>query len=198
LFEIAGWLTWIFPFAGALLTPVMAKIDPRLRNYSAIVFSLLGAVSAALLIPTALFGPPQDLQVPWIQSLNIKAGVLLDPLSVIMANVVSWISFLIMVYSLAYMHGDDGLSRYWFFMNFFIGNMLLLVMSDNLFQLFFGWEGVGLCSYALIGHWYKDPMDKWVGTLGHKSLNVPMAYSPSHSGMKALVEIGRASCRERV
>jgi NADH-quinone oxidoreductase subunit L len=72
-------------------------------------------------------------------------------------------------------------------MNFFIGNMLLLVMSDNLLQLFFGWEGVGLCSYALIGHWYKDPLDKWVGTLGQKSLNVPMAYPPSHAGMKALI-----------
>jgi NADH-quinone oxidoreductase subunit L len=104
-----------------------------------------------------------------------------------MANAVAWVSFLIMVYSLAYMHGDEGLSRYWFFMNFFIGSMLLLVMSDNLLQLFFGWEGVGLCSYALIGHWYKDPLDKWVGTIGDESLNVPMAYSPSHAGMKALI-----------
>ncbi len=123
----------------------------------------------------------------WIASLGINAGVLLDPLSIIMANVVAWVSFLIMVYSLAYMHGEEGLSRYWFFMNFFIGSMLLLVMSDNLLQLFFGWEGVGLCSYALIGHWYKDPLDKWVGTIGDKSLNVPMAYSPSHAGMKALI-----------
>jgi len=92
-----------------------------------------------------------------------------------------------MVYSLGYMKGDRGLTRYWFFMNFFVGSMLLLVMSDNLLQLFFGWEGVGLCSYALIGHWYDDPLDKWVGTLGDKSMGVPMAYSPSHAGMKALV-----------
>jgi NADH-quinone oxidoreductase subunit L len=187
MYEIAGWLTWIFPFVGALLTPALAKVSPKLRDYGAVVFAFLGAFSALLLIPSALFAPPQDLQVDWIVSLNIKAGVLLDPLSIIMANVVSWISFLIMVYSLAYMKGDDGLTRYWFFMNFFIGNMLLLVMSDNLFQLFFGWEGVGLCSYALIGHWYKDPVDRWVGSLDQRSLNVPMAYSPSHAGMKALV-----------
>ncbi len=187
MYEIAGWLTWIFPFVGALLAPALARVSPKLRDYGSVAFAFLGAFSAALLIPGALFAPPQDLQVDWIVSLNIKAGVLLDPLSIIMANVVSWISFLIMVYSLAYMKGDDGLTRYWFFMNFFIGNMLLLVMSDNLFQLFFGWEGVGLCSYALIGHWYKDPVDKWVGSLDHKSLNVPMAYSPSHAGMKALV-----------
>ena len=187
MYEIAGWLTWIFPFVGALLTPAIAKISPKLRDYSAIGFALLGALSAALLIPGVGFQAPQDIQVNWIQSLGIKAGILLDPLSIIMANVVSWISFLIMVYSLGYMQGDDGLTRYWFFMNFFIGNMLLLVMSDNLFQLFFGWEGVGLCSYALIGHWYKDPVDKWVGSLDHNSLGVPMAYSPSHAGMKALV-----------
>ncbi len=104
-----------------------------------------------------------------------------------MANVVAWISLLIMIYSLGYMHGEEGLTRYWFFMNFFIGSMLLLVMSDNLLQLFFGWEGVGMCSYALIGHWYKDPIDKWVGTVGDTSLGVPMAYPPSHAGMKALV-----------
>lgn len=187
MYEFLGWLTWIFPFIGALFTPVFGRISSKARDYGAIGFSFLGALSAGLLIPFALFQSPQDLQVNWIQSLGIKAGILLDPLSIIMVNVVSWISFLIMVYSLAYMHGDEGLTRYWFFMNFFIGNMLLLVMSDNLLQLFFGWEGVGLCSYALIGHWYKDPIDKWVGSLDQKSLGVAMAYPPSHAGMKALI-----------
>ncbi len=185
--EIFAWLTWALPFAGAVLTPALARMHAKVRDYGSVTFSLLGAISAALLIPTVFSGTAQDLQVNWIMSLNIKAGVLVDPLSVIMANVVSWVSFLIMVYSLAYMKGDEGLTRYWFFMNFFIGSMLLLVMSDNLLQLFFGWEGVGLCSYALIGHWYKDPIDKWVGPVGEKSLNVPMAYSPSHAGMKALI-----------
>ncbi len=185
--EVFGWLTWAFPFVGALLTPILARIDSKVRNYGAVGFALLGAVSASLLIPFAMSGSAVDVQLNWITSLNIRAGILLDPLSIIMANVVSWVSFLIMVYSLAYMKGDEGLTRYWFFMNFFIGSMLLLVMSDNLLQLFFGWEGVGLCSYALIGHWYKDPIDKWVGTIGDKSMNVPMAYSPTHAGMKALV-----------
>jgi len=185
--EIFGWLTWGFPFIGAVLTPIFAKINSKLRDYAAVVFAFLGAASAGLLIPNLLAGTAQDVQVPWISSLNINAGVLLDPLSIIMANVVAWISLLIMIYSLGYMHGEEGLSRYWFFMNFFIGSMLLLVMSDNLLQLFFGWEGVGMCSYALIGHWYKDPVDKWVGTVGDKALGVPMAYPPSHAGMKALV-----------
>jgi NADH-quinone oxidoreductase subunit L len=153
----------------------------------AVAFAFLGALSAGLLLPNLFAGTAQDVQVAWISSLNINAGILLDPLSIIMANVVAWISLLIMIYSIGYMHGEEGLTRYWFFMNFFIGSMLLLVMSDNLLQLFFGWEGVGMCSYALIGHWYKDPIDKWVGTVGDKSLGVPMAYPPSHAGMKALV-----------
>ena len=185
--EIFGWLTWGLPFIGAILTPLFARIHPKMRDYGAVAFAFLGAVSAALLFPIILSGATQDVQVNWITSLNIKAGVLLDPLSIIMANTVAWVSFLIMIYSLAYMKDDEGLTRYWFFMNFFIGSMLLLVMSDNLLQLFFGWEGVGLCSYALIGHWYRDPLDKWVGTIGDKALGVPMAYSPSHSGMKALI-----------
>jgi NADH-quinone oxidoreductase subunit L len=187
MLEIFGWLTFGFPFIGALLTPLFARIHPKVRDYASVGFSLLGAVSATLLIPVIQTGISLDVQTNWITSLNIKAGVLLDPLSIIMANAVAWVSFLIMIYSLGYMHGDEGLSRYWFFMNFFIGSMLLLVMSDNLLQLFFGWEGVGLCSYALIGHWYKDPLDKWVGTIGDKSMGVPMAYSPTHAGMKALV-----------
>jgi len=185
--EIFGWLTWGLPFIGAILTPLFARIHLKMRDYGAVAFAFLGAVSAALLFPIILSGATKDVQVNWITSLNIKDGVLLDPLSIIMANTVAWVSFLIMIYSLAYMKDDEGLTRYWFFMNFFIGSMLLLVMSDNLLQLFFGWEGVGLCSYALIGHWYRDPLDKWVGTIGDKALGVPMAYSPSHSGMKALI-----------
>jgi len=185
--EIFGWLTWGFPFIGAVLTPLFARANSKLRDYGSVTFAFLGAVSAGLLLPNLFGRTAQDVQVAWIPSLNINAGVLLDPLSIIMANVVAWISLLIMIYSLGYMHGEEGLTRYWFFMNFFIGSMLLLVMSDNLLQLFFGWEGVGMCSYALIGHWYKDPIDKWVGTVGDTSLGVPMAYPPSHAGMKALV-----------
>jgi NADH-quinone oxidoreductase subunit L len=104
-----------------------------------------------------------------------------------MSNIVAWVSFLIVLYSIGYMKKETTLTRYWFFVNYFIGNMLLLVLSDNLLQLMFGWEGVGLCSYALIGYWYSDEPDKWVGSEGHKAWGIPMAYSPSHAGMKAFV-----------
>ena len=112
-------------------------------------------------------------------------GVLSDPYTMIIVNLVAWISFLVMVYSLDYMKGDSGLTRYWFFMNFFIGSMQLIVLSDNLLSLFIGWEGVGLCSYALIGFHYQDETENWVGTPGQKALGEEQAYPPSHAGMKA-------------
>src|SRR5438309_11159342 len=96
----------------------------------------------------------------------INGGVLHDPFAILLSNVVAWVSFLIMVYSLEYMKGDSGLTRYWFFMNFFIGSMQLIVLSDNFLSMFVGWEGVGLCSFALIGFWFTDEKDRWVGTAG--------------------------------
>jgi NADH-quinone oxidoreductase subunit L len=192
-FIYQAWLCWVFPILGALLTPILAKIHSKARDYGAILFSLLAMLSTISLIPL-LFEHgihwPINNQLDWIRIPNapilneLKVGILLDPLSIIMANVVSIISFLIMVYSLSYMHGDPSLTRYWFFMNFFIGNMLLLVMSDNLIQMLFGWEGVGLCSYGLIGFWYKDSEKDWLKCwVGEK----PEAYPPSHCGMKAFI-----------
>ena len=110
---------------------MFAKIDPRLRDYGAVAFTLISAIFASL---TALTLAPGDYQIPWIASsiLNVNAGVLVDPLSMFLANIVAWTSFLIMVYSLQYMKGEFGLTRYWFFMNLFISNMLLLVLADNL------------------------------------------------------------------
>ena len=178
------WIIWAAPITGALLTPVFARIHPRLRDFAAIASVLAAAISSTLV---ALFVASGDYYVEWIPALNIQAGVLVDPLSMFMVNIVSWVSFLIMIYSLEYMKGDSGLTRYWFFMCLFIGNMLLLVLADNLLIMLFGWEGVGLCSYALIGHWYKDEKEYWVGNPGDTALGVPQSYPPSHAGMKAFV-----------
>ncbi|MEO2201612.1 MAG: NADH-quinone oxidoreductase subunit L, partial [Nitrosopumilus sp.] len=120
-------------------------------------------------------------------SLGLKAGVLADPLSIIMSNVVGWISFLIMIYSTGYMKGDKDITRFWFWMMFFIGSMQLIVMSDNLLQVFFGWEGVGLASYALISFWYRDKKKDHVGVEGRTVLGMLDYYSPTHAGMKAFI-----------
>ncbi len=181
------WLVWIIPMVGALLAPLFAKGGERVRDVLPVIFSLASAVIATTLIPVALAGDEVHSQHTWIPEFNIRAGVIADTLSIVMSNLVAWISFLIMVYSIGYMKGDPNLVRYWFFMNFFIGSMQLIILSDNLLMLFFGWEGVGLASYALIGFWYKDRLKDYVGKVGHYAFRVPQFTSPSHAGMKAFI-----------
>src|ERR687889_2728102 len=181
------WLVWILPFVGAAVIAGVARAGSKATNYTAVGFALASAISATTLIPTGLAGDEVHSQISWISSVNLKAGVLADPLSVIMTNLVAWISFLIFVYSVGYMHGDKDLTRYWFFMLFFIGSMQLIVLSDNLLMVFFGWEGVGLASYALIGFWYYDKKKDFVGRIGDRAGGVAMWASPTHAGMKAFL-----------
>lgn len=181
------WLVWILPFVGAAVIAGVARAGSKATNYTAVGFALVSAISATTLIPMGLAGEEIHSQISWISSVNLKAGVLADPLSVIMTNLVAWISFLIFVYSTGYMHGDKDLTRYWFFMLFFIGSMQLIVLSDNLLMVFFGWEGVGFASYALIGFWYYDKKKDFVGKEGHKAGGIALWYSPTHAGMKAFL-----------
>jgi NADH-quinone oxidoreductase subunit L len=87
---------------------------------------------------------------------NLSLGFHIDSLSVVMMMIITGVGFLIHVYSIAYMHGDDGFSRYFCFLNLFVAAMLVLVMADNFLMAFIGWEGVGVCSYLLIGFWYTQ------------------------------------------
>jgi NADH-quinone oxidoreductase subunit L len=189
-FEIgaaSAWLVWILPFVAALIIPGVGKLSKHATGYVAVAFALMSALSAASLLPMALEAHEIHDQIMWIDALGLKAGVLADPLSIIMANVVGWISFLIMIYSTGYMKGDKDITRFWFWMLFFIGSMQLIVLSDNLLQVFFGWEGVGLASYALISFWYRDKKKDHVGVEGRTVLGMLDYYSPTHAGMKAFI-----------
>ncbi|HXW37966.1 MAG TPA: NADH-quinone oxidoreductase subunit L [Nitrososphaerales archaeon] len=192
------WLIFILPFAGSLVTLALRRAG-RVRDYVAVGFSFLSAVCAFLLLLPTLLGQQAEIvssviptsvawiSGPWNGGTGLTMGVLTDPFTAIVANVVAWVSFLIMVYSLEYMKDDPGVARYFFFVSLFVGSMQLIVLSDNLLSLFVGWEMVGLCSYALIGHYYKDETKYWVGTPGEKALGEDQAYSPSQAGMKAFV-----------
>ncbi|MDW0228576.1 MAG: NADH-quinone oxidoreductase subunit L [Nitrososphaeraceae archaeon] len=184
---INAWLVWILPFVGASLMPAIAKAGKRVRDYAAVGFALASAISAVTLLPLGIHGGQIHSQINWIPMLNIHAGTLADSLSILMANIVAWISLLIFIYSIGYMHGDRNLTRYWFFMLFFIGSMQLIVLSDNLLMVFFGWEGVGLASFALISFWYQDKKKDFVGTPGHYAGGIQMWTSPSHAGLKAFL-----------
>jgi NADH-quinone oxidoreductase subunit L len=182
---INAWIIWILPFVGAAIMPAVTKAGKRVRDYMAVAFAMASAIAAASLLPLGMSGVQIHSQINWIPLLNVHAGVLADSLSILMANLVAWISLLIFIYSTSYMHGDKNLTRYWFFMLFFIGSMQLIVLSDNLLMLFFGWEGVGLASFALIGFWYQDKRKQYVGTPGHYAGGIQMWASPTHAGLKA-------------
>jgi len=181
------WLIWMLPFIGAALIPALKNKSEKIRSYTAVGFSILSAFFALSILPLGFAGHEIHSQIPWISSLNLNAGVLADPLAIIMSNLVAWISASIFIYSISYMHGEKSLTRYWFFMLFFIGSMQLIVLSDNLLMVFFGWEGVGLASYALVGFWYFDRKRDYVGQEGHVVWGIPMWTSPTHAGVKAFV-----------
>src|SRR5262245_10344566 len=129
----------------------------------AVAVSFLLSVYAFSILPPG--GALQDDLFTWIESGLFKADIALkvDALSAIMLLVITGIGFLIHVYSLGYMGHDEGAVRYFAYLNLFIFFMALLVMADNLLLLFVGWEGVGLCSFLLIGFWYHDPANTIAG-----------------------------------
>lgn len=187
LLAAAAWLVWIVPFAAALIMPALKRWPGRVPGWAAIAGAAASALLAASLLPGALAGSEVHAQTSWIAAVGLEAGVLADPLAVIMSNVVAWISLLIVIYATGYMKGDPNIVRFWFWIMFFVGSMQLIVLSDNLLQMFFGWEGVGLASYALIGFWYRDKKKDHVGTEGRTVLGMLDYYAPTHAGMKAFV-----------
>ncbi len=176
---------WLLPYVGAALS---LTLKGKLRDSIAVLMLLLSALCSTVLLNTVLdTGEAVVYEASWVKTIDFNLQTYVDSLAAFMSVVVSWLSFLIGFYSLKYMEHDTGLTRYWFFFDFFVGSMQLLVLSGNILLMFLGWEGTGLASYALIGHWYRDEKEKWVGDHGRVALGVPMAFSPSHSGVRAIV-----------
>ncbi|MCE2773408.1 MAG: NADH-quinone oxidoreductase subunit L [Bacteroidetes bacterium] len=121
--------------------------------------SILASFAIALLIFLQLGDEPVQVKVfEWFAAgkLNVDFAFMIDQLSVIFLLIITGIGFLIHVYSAGYMHDDEGFTRFFSYLNLFVFFMLLLVMGNNFLIMFVGWEGVGLCSYLLIGFWYKN------------------------------------------
>jgi NADH-quinone oxidoreductase subunit L len=95
----------------------------------------------------------------WINAGDLKVDISfsLDSLSLVFCFVITFVGFLIHLYSIGFMEKDEGFTRFFSYMNLFVGSMLVLVLADNILLMYLGWEGVGLCSYLLIGFWYKEP-----------------------------------------
>jgi NADH-quinone oxidoreductase subunit L len=148
------------PFLGFVINGLFGK--QMSKTMVGIIGS--GTLLASFLLTVACFnqvaasGPIQSILYNFmaVDNLHIQFGFLVDQLSVWMMLIVTGVGFLIHVYSIGYMHDDDGFHRFFAYLNLFIFAMLLLVMGNNFVMLFFGWEGVGLCSYLLIGFWYAN------------------------------------------
>lgn len=152
------WFIPLLPLFGAIINGLFGKVLKEKAGLIANATVLTSFVLSVIAFTHVLKGETFNGDLfTWIQAGNFKAtfGVLIDPLSTVMILVVTGVGFLIHVYSIGYMHGDPGVARYFSYLNLFIFSMLMLVMGNNLLLLYLGWEGVGLCSYLLIGFWYE-------------------------------------------
>jgi len=157
------WLVPFFPLLGVFINGVLGIRFPKrfigLVGCSAILLSFL--VSCLIFLELIQSPPAAPFEVTlyqWIPcgDLKVNIGFLVDALSLVMMLTVSGVSFVIHVYSIGYMHDDPGYRRYFTYLNLFVFFMLTLVTANSFLLMFIGWEGVGLCSYLLIGFWYKN------------------------------------------
>lgn len=171
------WLIPALPLASAL---VLVLFGSRLSRRAAAVVGVgsigLSALVTSLVAVSFLSAPPAGnsyTQRLWtwisVAGFEPQIGLHLDALSLVMVLVVTFVGFLIHVYSAEFMIEDEGYSRFFAYMNLFVAAMLTLLLADNLLLLYLGWEGVGLCSYLLIGFWYRDPAN---GRAGRKAFIV--------------------------
>jgi NADH-quinone oxidoreductase subunit L len=152
---LAGFL--ILALAGRLMPKrVIAGIGAGSVGLSALLSLIIGI--GFMIAPPAGRALSQTLWT-WMEfgGNRITVSLLLDPLSVVMVLVITFVGFLIHLYSVEFMQDDEGYGRFFSYMNLFVFAMLVLVLADNLVLLYLGWEGVGLCSYLLIGFWHADP-----------------------------------------
>jgi len=172
------WLVPAIPLASALALAIL-RLSQKSAAWLGTCSIAASSVISLLVSISFLNAPPASsayTQVLWrwfdVNGLRPEIALYLDPLSLVMMVVVAFVSFLIHLYSTEFMSGDDGYGRFFAYLNLFVGSMLTLVLADNLLLLYLGWEGVGLCSYLLIGFWYRDPAN---GRAGRKAFIVTRA-----------------------
>ena len=163
------WLVPLFPLLGVVINGLFGIKFPKKIIGPIACLAILGSFTIALVTFFQVLSLPPDARIiekvyfPWIIAgdFAVNIGFLIDPLSLIMMLTVSGVSFIIHVYSVGYMHDDPGYRRYFVYLNLFVFFMLTLVSANSFLLMFVGWEGVGLCSYLLIGFWYerKAPAD---------------------------------------
>ena len=158
---------WLIPIIPYLAVPIILFFGKKTKEegaFIAIGFTLISFILALGTTIQVLFEGIEEggvlFSFNWlpIEQANLPLTVIVDQLSVFMSLLVALIATLVLIFSLGYMHGEEGLARYYAEMSLFVGSMLTIVMAGDLLTLFIGWELVGLSSYLLIGFWYKRPL----------------------------------------
>ena len=163
--ELFNW-AWLIPFLPFLSFLLIALVTKRSKRLSSTISILAILTSFGLSIAIGLgviqsgsqiVDNPVLTKVNWLSigGLHIDFGTIIDPMSAMMLFVVTLVASMVQIYSIGYMHGDPGYSRYYAFQSLFAASMLGLVLATNLLELFIFWELVGLCSYLLIGFWFQ-------------------------------------------
>jgi len=152
------------PLIGALIAGLLGRfIGHKMSEYITCTFMVIVSILSWIVFFDVSFGNSSQLIqidiLPWIVSGTLDVGwtLRIDALTAVMLVVVNTVSCLVHIYSIGYMHNDPHRARFFAYLSLFTFAMLMLVTSDNLLQMFFGWEGVGLASYLLIGFWYRKP-----------------------------------------
>ena len=156
--KLALELIILLPLLGAIINALCGKYFPRRLSEGLACAVIWGSFAAALAAFRAYTGPVSVEIASWLADFDFSAPLTLyiDPLSLALSLMITFVCGLIHLYSVAYMAADPGHVRYFALLNLFVAAMLLLVLAENLPLLYMGWEGVGFCSYALIGFWYQE------------------------------------------
>jgi len=151
------------PLLAALLAGLAGRLIGRVGAHSVTILGVATSFVLSLWVfKNQVFGGAPTFNAPiytWLVSdgISMQVGFLVDHLTVLMMVVVTFVSLMVHIYTIGYMHDDDGYQRFFAYISLFTFAMLTLVMSNNFLQLFFGWEAVGVVSYLLIGFWFKRP-----------------------------------------
>ncbi len=159
------WLVPTLPLLGSLILMLGAgRLSTRAEAATGALSVGFAAVIAFTIAAGFLLGPPAGgayEQTLWrwfdVGGLSVAIALRLDPLSLVMMLVITGVGFFIHLFATEFMEGEEGYGRFFAYLNLFVAAMLLLVLGDNFLTLYTGWEGVGLCSYLLIGFWWRDP-----------------------------------------
>jgi len=191
----------LLPFLGAVVNILLGRALPRRVVELTACAVVWGSFAAALSAAASYSAPTVVHAGSWLSSFNLSApfSLYIDPLSLSLCLMITFVCGLIHLYSIGYMADDPCYVRFFALLNLFVGAMLVLVLAENLPLLYLGWEGVGFCSYALIGFWYKETKNATAGRkafivtrIGDVGLAIAIVWMFQHFGTLSITQLNQS------